>query len=439
MPKGTVKTVLFVSLLFLMAPAREQSGYKVFETVPLQNCYNVIQIPDSTGKLRYQLEDTTLQGRGRDATHDLVLSLNGKAATLRRDDSGKYKILSAGYLSEHTAGTFGAGCAKFYRKSHRIVIATEESLWLGRCGDLGSFTIEFRFKATSLTDKMVIFSRNGFLSGSRRGLESVIENRKLAFRSHQLFEDMKGFRHDVFLKSKKNIMPGVWYHAALSFNRITGKLTLYLNGTENNASYVTEDKKPGGQVLTPSFGYRNKKGELTCIEAPPAIIGDHFTGYLDEFRIAYGDLPSVKMKSALIDRRYYPVRTAGRTPYNVEGTITSPVYRFSDTGTRVILFNWRQKLPRDTFLWMEFRMADHLFYLNDMTLPWYRIKRNQRNIYLKKTPSGEYVRGKYYQWRAHLIPSPDGERSPQLIDVALRYQADPPCNTSFSGDYSIRG
>jgi hypothetical protein len=36
-----------------------------------------------------------------------------------------------------------------------------------------------------------------------------------------------------------------------------------------------------------------------------------------------------------------------------------------------------------------------------------------------------YLRGKYYQWRAHLLPSPDGKHSPVLSGVRLNYQLDP--------------
>lgn len=415
-----------MSLVFLMAPAREKSGYRVFDVLPAENLNNVRVVSHPSGKRLYQLTDTTLEGRGNSLHHDLVLSLNDSAESLRKDDSGKYKIKSAGYLSARVPGTFGDGCAKFFRTSHRIVIDTEETLWLGRCGDLGSFTMEFRFRPITLTDRMEIFSRRGYLSGSLRGMEAVIVNRHLSFRFYQVFEDSKGNRHDIIISSRQKLFPGRWYHAALSFNRLTGKLALYLNGSENNTRYVTEDGRPGGQVLVPSFGKRNREGNLACIESPPAVIGNHFSGYLDEFRITFGDISLLRKKSHLLDRPYHPVYLKGRQPFNREGIITSPVYPFPDTGTRVLLFTWKEKIPKDTFIWMEFRMADHLFYAEDEHLPWYRVKRNQRNIHMKKVAKGRYLRGKYYQWRAHLIASPGGRCSPLLHDVALRYQVDPP-------------
>ncbi len=36
----------------------------------------------------------------------------------------------------------------------------------------------------------------------------------------------------------------------------------------------------------------------------------------------------------------------------------------------------------------------------------------------------QYLRGKYYQWRAHLIASPDGRRAPSLSGIELDYRLD---------------
>ena len=44
----------------------------------------------------------------------------------------------------------------------------------------------------------------------------------------------------------------------------------------------------------------------------------------------------------------------------------------------------------------------------------------------RSTEEGYYLRGKYYQWRAHLIPSPDGRRSPYLYNIRMNYELDPP-------------
>ena len=37
-----------------------------------------------------------------------------------------------------------------------------------------------------------------------------------------------------------------------------------------------------------------------------------------------------------------------------------------------------------------------------------------------------FLRGKYFQWRAHLIASPDGKATPHLYDIMLDYEVDTP-------------
>ena len=89
------------------------------------------------------------------------------------------------------------------------------------------------------------------------------------------------------------------------------------------------------------------------------------------------------------------------------------------------MLKWNEFLKDNTYIWMEFRISDYLFDKDDKDLKWYRITNNQKNIYLMKD-DGLYLRGKYYQWRAYLVPSPDGKNSPFLYNVELTYQLDPP-------------
>jgi hypothetical protein len=92
----------------------------------------------------------------------------------------------------------------------------------------------------------------------------------------------------------------------------------------------------------------------------------------------------------------------------------------------VTLFQWDELVKNNTHIWMEFRASDDLFDRESDAPRWYRIRNNQRNIYLKKTgEDGMYLRGRYYQWRAHLVASPDGAHSPRLYGAELQYQLDP--------------
>lgn len=60
-----------------------------------------------------------------------------------------------------------------------------------------------------------------------------------------------------------------------------------------------------------------------------------------------------------------------------------------------------------------------------------------------KGDDGEYLRGKYFQWRAHLVASPDGVKSPLLEKVKIDYRLDKAPDTPLfleavkSGDRTV--
>ena len=198
--------------------------------------------------------------------------------------------------------------------------------------------------------------------------------------------------------------------------------------------YATEKGEPFNGVFTPSFA---------CEELPVAVLGKDFYGIMDEVRLSYRSMEELKKETAVALGNYEGTAMIERMPVNREGVITSPVHRFDLTGTKVISFGWNEELEGNSFIWMEFRISDDGFESGDGAPRWYRVTNNQRTIYLKK--EGDlYLRGKYYQWRAHLVPSPDGRVSPVFSGTELRYQLDPPprpplfLEKASSGDERVR-
>ena len=209
----------------------------------------------------------------------------------------------------------------------------------------------------------------------------------------------------------------------MSFNRISGKLSKYHNGVEEETVYLTDDGNPYNGVFVPMFS-ESIGDAKRCLDLPIVYIGKNFAGYIDEFMISHRHFDGLEQEIDLGYRDYKNVTTKDRKPSNHEGIINSPVYTFLDSGTKVTSFYWDEELKNDNFIWMEFRISDSLFYGKDEEPKWYRVKNKQRKIYLKKTPSGDSLRGKYYQWRAHLVPSPDGKNTPFLTDIGLSYLLD---------------
>ncbi|HPQ52989.1 MAG TPA: hypothetical protein PK253_07030, partial [Spirochaetota bacterium] len=379
------KIILFIPLLSLTLLFPKAGIYHTTHfTSKGLDLFNVLESKNHQGTSIYRLKDTTYADNDVPYLTDLILSFNGRPSRLTRDDSGNYKIRYASYVRENKSGVHGGGAARFFRRDDRIEIESHENLWLTNCEDLGSFTIEFRMKPVSIAEGTVLFSRVGFLSGRRNGIEIVMKDRRISVRLFGIFRNRDGRRIDVFLNKGRALQENRWYHVSLSYDRISGRLAKYVNGAEEEVLYVSENEEPFINTYEPAFA---------CQDKPVSVIGKDFYGILDEFRITHRHIEDLKKETEIAYNRYKMVGKTFRTPVNSEGVITSPVYKLDYTGTMVKRFSWNVQNPGNTFVWMEFRTSDSLFRRGDTALRWYRISNNQRNIFLKKTDSGDFLRG----------------------------------------------
>ncbi len=403
----------FFLIIWILFPAREMANVITFGTKGVE-LYNARIRSDGAGRERYSLDDQSYSGKSIPFITDLVLSFNRPSSTLSKDDTGSYEIREASYELARDHGVMGGGGASFFKRDHRVEIQAARGLWLGNCTDLGSFTIECRVFLTTLAEGGVIFSSMGYGSGKKSGIELVVKNRRLTARLLRVFTSSEGRRIDVSLSRGSSLSENRWHHIALSFDRVSGKLALLINGEEREVVYATESGEPFNGVFTPSF---------ICEDLPVALVGKNFYGIIDELRISHRHIGDLKRETDIALKNYRETGIIGRLPANREGVVTSPIYEFPLTGTRIINFEWDESLPGDSFVWIELRVSDDLFERNGEGLKWYRIVNRQRNIYLKKA-DGLFLRGKYYQWRAHLIASPDGRNTSVLGPVSLHYQLD---------------
>ncbi len=416
--------ILFLSLV-VMSPTRDSGGVRVFPPVSHKYLHNTMIATLDNGTKAYRIADLSYQKNKIPLITDIALSFNRESGSLIRDDTRKYRIRSASYDYVRGMGSLGPGCARFFKTGHGVSIETVRNLWLGSCDDLGSFTIEMRFHPLIVKDNSFLFTRVGHFSGTRRGIAFRIENSRLVMSLYGIFRDSRGLDKTFHLSGGPRITAGKWYHCSLSFNRVSGKLTKYVNGNETEVRFITESGEPYVGVYEPSFGYRDRNGAMVCYDSIPAKIGVNYTGLIDEFRISYMNFPDLEKRADIASRNYSSVGTMGRAPYNVEGIITSPVYKFKDTGTKITMFKWGETIRQNSFIWMQLRISDNRFNPHDTHVKWYRVKNGQRNIHLKKINDG-HLRGRYYQWRAHLVASPGGKYSPDLYDIELHYRHDLP-------------
>ena len=409
----------------VMSPVMDTTGVVEYPSVPESSLENISSEITPDGKNIYRLTDLSYQRRGAPMSADITLSFNTPASRLWKDDTGNYRIASASYTFVRGSGSMGGGCALFYKQQHGVKIRSTRNLWLGSCEDLGSFTIEFRFKPSSLRNRAMIFSRTGYTSGKKTGIEIYLNNGRVVADVRGVFRKSNGRSIDVTLHRGQQLRSGKWYRFCLSYNRTSGRIAKYINGMEEESLFVTEKGEPFIGAYSPAFTYRNSSGKNVC-DHPVTEIGRNYPGLIDEFRITHRSFEDLRKSGDIAESSYRGVNADSRKPENYEGRITSPVYSFADTGTSVTDFSWGETGTEETFTWFEFRISDSLFQRDSTRPQWYRIKNSQKNIHLQKTADGEYLRGKHYQWRAHLVPSPDGRESPGVYGITLRYQADSP-------------
>ncbi|MBN1499426.1 MAG: hypothetical protein JW982_04695 [Spirochaetes bacterium] len=414
--------ILFIIMIFsIMATASVRLTGKVKFDISGLDLFNVKSIVKQDGHRYFRLEDLNYEDNSEPAITDLSLSFNGKDSELR-DASRRYGIKYSSYNPVKGQGTLGGGAAYFFKDEHYIQLESSSRLWLSEERDLGSFTIEFKFCPVRLNDGAKIFSRMGYLSGGRNGIEISIKNRKIRADMFNIFFDESGRRHSLSLINSPVLKENKWYHYLISYDRYTGRLYHKINDIESDMVFATENGSAESQLMVPSF---------TANDLPAITLADKYKGYLDEFRIIFREYENIKEISDFTVKNYRDLVKNSREPRNREGIISSPVYILPLTGTMITLMKWEENISHDTFIWTEFRMSDSEFDRNDESLKWYRIENNQKNIYLKQDGQN-YVRGKYFQWRTHLIASPDGLKSPEMKSMEISYELDPaPNNPMF--------
>jgi hypothetical protein len=311
------QALLFLLCGVLISPRPDTSGTIGFPTVPKKSLHNVKTFAGPNRETLYTVKDLTYRKSSDPFITDIVLSFNTPSARLSRDDTRHYRITRSDYDFISGKGSLGKGCAQFFKKEHIVAVETVKNAWLGTCEDLGSFTIEFRFMPYELRDGSMLFSRIGYFSGSKRGIEVSIVNGTIVAGLYGIFDKPLRQKFDVVLQRGTKLSKMKWYHFSLSFDRLSGKLAKYIDGEEVDVLYVTESGEAFNGVYAPSFGYRNAEGKLECLDAPPAYLGKDYSGLLDEFRISYRHFEDLEKSTELAYRNYHSVGRIGRIPFNV--------------------------------------------------------------------------------------------------------------------------
>ena len=431
--KATHTKIILILILVIqfMALSRNATEVMVITDLPETSLYNAVKRSMPDGTTGYVIKDINYADHADPFSTDLLLKFDKTSDKYVKDDSRKYEIYSSNY--QFLKEGVGHGCASFFKSDHVVTINTSEGLWLGSTEDLGSFNIEFRFNVAEFKNGSILFSRVGYFSGVKKGIEIKLKDRGISAHLYSMFRTPDGALKSVSLVRGGRLNKGQWYHFSLSFDRGSGKLTKLLNDDEEDVRYMTASGGAFSDVYTPLFGYIDSEdGSNRGTDLPLAVIGKNYNGLIDEFRISYKHYTELKESTDIALTKHKGSEYAGRVPYNREGIITSPVKVFPSTGTSITDFSWEEIINPGTFIWMELRVADKVFSERDSSVKWYKVSPGQKKIFAMRGDDGELLRGKYFQWRAHLTAAPEGDKSPVMKKVTVKYKTDSPPTVPFS-------
>jgi len=214
---------------------------------------------------------------------------------------------------------------------------------------------------------------------------------------------------DVSLSGVTPLVPRTWSHHLVRFDAQTGMIEYLVNGATEAISYVTSTGREGGEVRTPLVG---RNGGF--------VLGGHFTGMMDEFRIHGEFLPGAAT------RRY---STAG-------GRIETRAIDLGAGNNRVLTLEasgGRTSVIRNERISGEFRRNGRFRFPDDSEMQFFI--RASNNPFRWDTPwhpsvPGEAITagvvGRYVQLAVDFYSSADGDTTPYLEEVGIVFLRDEP-------------
>jgi hypothetical protein len=299
-----------------------------------------------------------------------------------------------------------------------LVIRPRSSALLAPGNHLSDFSIEFWLCPISLENGEQILAWYSSYPEGRgnyifQRIQCTVSRNRLQWTFSNFFFDPMGNipAKNTFTLISPPILPKTWSHHLIRYNADLGLLEYLVDGRQETLDYTTSTGREWGDVYTPIIG-----------EDASLVLGNHFTGLMDEFRIysqyletpiltkyaPWGgrvesqtlDLQSVQSRLVMLEARGGKVSGPGNIRNDYTGTDS---FRFEDHSE----------------LRFYVRLSNNPYQLNDK--PWIPV---QPWIQLPETYTGRYV-----QIAVEFFPSADGETTPYLEELNLVYrttEAPPP-------------
>ena len=268
--------VVFLFCLFIFSQDRLGLRAETWEVGRAKRDFGSVQL-QGTEVFRGLDEsyDIRLQPLSYQGSRDNLLYLDFESSRplFLRNTQGHFRVHRALYLP--AASSYNkTRAALFNGPDHGVWLSAD--IWSGE-QPMHDFTIEMWFRPKILFHRMFLLEKQGFVGKIPTALEIGIKGERLFVNLQRLFKDTANRRYSVHLESYEKVQLDKWHHLTFTYQAVSGRLALYLNGKEQDVGFAKNAK----QVWSMQF----QKASHT-----PIILATDFVGLLDEVRIARGVL-----------------------------------------------------------------------------------------------------------------------------------------------------
>ncbi|MDR2629620.1 MAG: hypothetical protein LBC60_01705 [Spirochaetaceae bacterium] len=357
---------------------------------------------------------------------DMIISFDEGSPELFSDRTGNYQVNAAPSLrvADRRWVKEGAGAIHFSGEGESgvTIFPRKPGTLLSPGNPVKDFSIEFWLYPFNADPGEQIFSWTGVrqtASGDTayQRIQGMFIKNRLHWTFTDFFSNPGDTLHPVFsLSSIAPLVPQTWSHHLIRFDSDTGIVEYLVNGKLEGTVYATSSGREGGEVYHPIIG---REGQL--------VLGGHYTGIMDEFRTytRYIETPPLNRyprEGGRVETR--PLDLGGRNVDILkvealggrffEGGAFGSGGRIHHeyTGTGNFLF------PDSSSLLLFIRAGDNPYRWTNDESEWLPIR-----------PNGELpevLRGRFIQLAAVFYPSGDGETTPYLDEIRIRYKPNEP-------------
>ena len=195
-----------------------------------------------------------------------------------RDSSGNFNVNSSKASVSTGRKRYGSGAGLFNSEKDSIILSNDMNKIFPDKVYSGDFTIEFWLYGVNFSDGETILLFDSYAeSGNQfypQFFKTFFSDRKLVWHIKNFFLPYDRDQFEVVLKGTKRLIPGTWSHHLLRYRSDLGLMEYLIDGIPDAVLHINRKYSETGEYYP---FYTGEKGKI--------IIGDRFTGLLDQFRI----------------------------------------------------------------------------------------------------------------------------------------------------------